>query len=944
MTSPNANLSSGCSQSTHSSGTTTPNVAVGVGHSQRSRVSTGFSSQQSTLVGTGPPHKNGALQAAVLKFKNKLPPQQLVGFKDVTYDDLRDQIMKIQNDQEHNMKIMNLSRIQSCLEAMHQFGKVIEVFLNISDVIAFVWGPMKFLLLTASNFADSFEILLDAYEQIGEQLPLLQEYEALFWDNPYMVEVLELMYMDILDFHQHALKFFSGKQWRRFFQCRANISQYQRYKEDMKTLQDKTQELIAKEDAKNLSAVKEWLAVGSQPQLDHKGYQEIRKEYPGTGHWINKHEQVQEWLDTAVVPPTCVLWLNAIPGAGKTILASNIVEECKSRTEFKTAYFYCHHEDQTANTSVAVLKALVDQLLDEYPDLFLPPCHSKQASSGEPILRTFPLALSILEYICATVPRLFLVIDGIDECEQNDRKLLLDSLIKIASEADNDEPGRLRLLVVSQEYPDIRKALNSSSVARVRPNIVSLSETDNEGDIKVYVREWVDKITEKHGPFDEDGKQYLRNLTVSRAKGMFLYAKLVMENFYKQPTRELLINAIQKRNFPAGLKEALLGWMICWKRQLTWKEIQVALSIDVENNSIEWDGRRLRTHIHDICGSLVKVNGERVSLVHSTAKQYITECIEDIHRPSVECELATLCLEYLVFPCFDDDVDKQNLREWMIEGHFAFQDYAVAKWFYHLNAFVETGRDLLEGEKAAPGLLSEISSAMVMFLTRYNDEEDDFYEDIVDECRSKCEAFRDQDFYEDLVALQSHIYKVQTKGFNARHKISIDKLEKALMRNRELLESLPPKLSAEEYARFCQFYDGVRRFKCTRITCLYFSEGFKEAKSRKRHVNIHDRPFQCEVPDCLGANGFANSKDLEKHTRAFHPDISDLAERFNAITTKKTKTDHTCTICGKSFTRKQIMVDHIRSHRGERPHECEECGKAFTRKNDKTRHAKIHAR
>jgi hypothetical protein len=50
--------------------------------------------------------------------------------------------------------------------------------------------------------------------------------------------------------------------------------------------------------------------------------------------------------------------------------------------------------------------------------------------------------------------------------------------------------------------------------------------------------------------------------------------------------------------------------------------MQVALSIDVENQTIEYDDRRLRKHIYDICGSLVLLSGDRVSLVHSTAKMY----------------------------------------------------------------------------------------------------------------------------------------------------------------------------------------------------------------------------------------------------------------------------------------------------------------------------------
>lgn len=67
--------------------------------------------------------------------------------------------------------------------------------------------------------------------------------------------------------------------------------------------------------------------------------------------------------------------------------------------------------------------------------------------------------------------------------------------------------------------------------------------------------------------------------------------------------------------------------MVCAKRRLTWKEIQIALSIDIERQEIEYDARRLRKHIHDICGSLVLVSGERVSLVHSTAKTYVSSAL-----------------------------------------------------------------------------------------------------------------------------------------------------------------------------------------------------------------------------------------------------------------------------------------------------------------------------
>ena len=50
--------------------------------------------------------------------------------------------------------------------------------------------------------------LLDTYEQMGENIGLLSQYEALFHTKPHMVRVLSLLYEDLLDFHRLALDYF----------------------------------------------------------------------------------------------------------------------------------------------------------------------------------------------------------------------------------------------------------------------------------------------------------------------------------------------------------------------------------------------------------------------------------------------------------------------------------------------------------------------------------------------------------------------------------------------------------------------------------------------------------------------------------------------------------------------------------------------------------------
>ena len=72
-------------------------------------------------------------------------------------------LLSIQAEQRARKQMMHMGRIQSFLEAMEQFGKVIEVFLNVNNFLAFVWGPIKALLLVRAqlNLVITSEIVSD---------------------------------------------------------------------------------------------------------------------------------------------------------------------------------------------------------------------------------------------------------------------------------------------------------------------------------------------------------------------------------------------------------------------------------------------------------------------------------------------------------------------------------------------------------------------------------------------------------------------------------------------------------------------------------------------------------------------------------------------------------------------------------------------------------------
>ncbi|KAF2999267.1 hypothetical protein E8E13_003411 [Curvularia kusanoi] len=572
--------------------------------------------------------------------------------------------------------------------------------------------------------------------------------------------------------------------------------------------------VIDKEEQSRLNNVQEWLAVESRSDHDHVTYQEVRFEHSSTTDWILNHEKIKDWvaLDN---PTTPLLWMHGIPGAGKTILASTIIDCCSKKADFSTRFFYCHDGDQSSNTAMSILKGLIGQFLNSKGSM-VPLCYARRTTSTEPILRAnVTLARKLLEELCLITPKAFIIVDGLDECINAERKQITDILMDLVGHCNASDPGKLRVLLVSQYSPDIYKSLHSSTRTSLRPGILTIEEKDNRSEIHTYVASWVDQITQKFQPMSDELRDYLTNVTVNNSKGMFLYAKLVMSNLYHQPTRLKLEEAIREDNFPHALGDAYERII----RRIRDPEVTSPQEWEIARKLLGWM----------------------------------------IYAPSIECEMAVLCLEYLTFPCFELEADPHI--EDILEGCFAFQDYAIAKWFYHVNAFVKSGPEFLREVSNPEVYLDALSATLDNFTARFDERWDSA---IVEDCRRSCEAFDKYNLYDNLLVLTSHIYTHQQKGFDARHKISIKDLDSALVRNRKCLEDVTSGLGPSDLVRYQRF----------------FFEGFRDANVRDKHVKFHTRPYHCDVPDCLGEHGFVNQADLDRHVKVFHPEMVDLSEIF----------------------------------------------------------------
>jgi len=70
------------------------------------------------------------------------------------------------------------------------------------------------------------------------------------------------------------------------------------------------------------------------------------------------------------------------------------------------------------------------------------------------------------------------------------------------------------------------------------------------------------------------------------------------------------------------ITKTLLSWISLSKRPLRWYEIQAAISIDLENQTINQADRRLVDTSKDLCASFIETHSDQtVTFIHGTVRE-----------------------------------------------------------------------------------------------------------------------------------------------------------------------------------------------------------------------------------------------------------------------------------------------------------------------------------
>ncbi|KAJ6503031.1 ankyrin repeat-containing domain protein [Mycena vulgaris] len=185
-------------------------------------------------------------------------------------------------------------------------------------------------------------------------------------------------------------------------------------------------------DVVNKKKLEEWLLFPPKMTEKHNNTEKRRKD--GTGRWFLEGKEFIEWQDNPGV-----LWIEGHSGAGKSVLCSaviskldddkSLVEELESpRPAPALAYFYFDFNNAETQDVEIALRRIILQLSDQCPH---PYKSLDKHYAGRQTLPSYKdLQQKILPVLLQELGRTYIVLDGLDECDDYDRLVDLISTFR----------------------------------------------------------------------------------------------------------------------------------------------------------------------------------------------------------------------------------------------------------------------------------------------------------------------------------------------------------------------------------------------------------------------------------------------------------------------------------------------------------------------------------
>ncbi|KAI1742093.1 NACHT domain protein [Xylaria scruposa] len=634
-----------------------------------------------------------------------------------------------------------------------------------SNPCSLIWGSLRILLRMAQSVPFYFDKLLEMVTDLGARLNLYNQYAKQFSNIPEFQVALADTFKDALVFLHQARNALLGNTsakiwlyriWTNFEQefkevsarltqrlehlshlttllHRESMHQYIREQRDFRTETNKLLSRFATSPLDRLASSRWrngdingdyqkmllWLASVDYAEDLHRN---LQKRATATGQWILELDMFDDWFRQPSSNTSSVCWLYGNSGFGKSVLSGVIIESLKQVTRQQTQnvailYFFFDKTREDRREDLYMYRTLLSQLLIQQEDddvhQYLEAAFCKARKYGRTTLGRADEPLALLKQVLGTYDQVYMVVDGIDECD-NANSSIGELLLAIRS------VSTCRALFVSRDMPDIRAHFEGCASFQI-------TKSHTKSDIELYLSE---RIAGLLGVTIGSVNEQLVYQISERADGMFLYAHLMMEELdaascpadfsralSQLPTGldhlyQLVLDGLQKsyQSEQRALAWSMFSRVLCSPRPLCWAELQCSLAITNEGKpgelALHDDRRPYKSAVLRLCTPFLEYSTENddFRVAHASVYEFLTtntlcdsSAARKIHLPTAHREITNTCLVYLAISGLKDVVEVD-------QSIFPFAQYATRYWCHHLlnaeldNSVCDRARQFLTSE------------------------------------------------------------------------------------------------------------------------------------------------------------------------------------------------------------------------------------------------------
>ncbi|KAJ6596207.1 ankyrin repeat-containing domain protein [Mycena vulgaris] len=375
----------------------------------------------------------------------------------------------------------------------------------------------------------------------------------------------------------------------------------------------------------------------------------------GTGEWLLATTQFQQW-ESALGEK---LWCRGMPGAGKTTLASMVIEHLGAQSPNQNigiACIYLNHKETETQTPSNLLASVWRQLMfGKSISSFVHKLYQLHSEKRTPA--SLDEILQVLNSTVTEWSKVYIVVDALDEYPEDKRHILLGHLAGLGPSVS--------LMLTSRPHISLNATF---------PDLNTVDIRAHEEDVHKYVCQRIKESPRlsKHVNAQPELQQELLTRITSHADRMFLLAKLHIESLGAKSTIKTVREAFKRlpkdldNTYNAAMKRIqdqneedrkiankALVWVSNAKRLLTVAELREALAIEPGAKQLDPDNMLDIDIILSVCAGLVIVDEKIpvVRLVHHTTQSYL-DSIQDQQFSDAQSEITSSLLTFLAFDQF----------------------------------------------------------------------------------------------------------------------------------------------------------------------------------------------------------------------------------------------------------------------------------------------------